>query len=403
MRDADALVDARRAELIALIADLVAAPSINPPGDVRAPARVIADYFTRHGITPEVIGPAPEKPNVVARVDGAGAGPHLVLNGHLDTIPPGDETLWSVPLFDVTRTDGRMSGLGIGNMKAGTAALALATVILAEQRSQWRGTLTFTAVGDEITFGPDGAAWLLDARPDLIGDALLCAEGPGFMNLAVAEKGLLWLEAAARVPPAQGMTATARSTATAQLSAFLADLDLWNDRMVTAPTELAAIEAHAGAHGLRLSVNCGLIDAPGLASQVAPNARAHVDFRVPPGLTIDAVEREARALAARYPAVTIRRLKGWDPSWTSPAAPLPRAVADAFRQVRGAPVAPVVRLPASDAARWRRRGVPAICFGPQPTLAAGIDDYALEADIIDCAKIYARAALSLLARDQTAE
>jgi succinyl-diaminopimelate desuccinylase len=41
--------------------------------------------------------------------------------------------------------------------------------------------------------------------------------------------------------------------------------------------------------------------------------------------------------------------------------------------------------------------VPAVCFGPQPTLVAGIDDYAEEADIVDCAKIYVRTALALLA------
>lgn len=40
--------------------------------------------------------------------------------------------------------------------------------------------------------------------------------------------------------------------------------------------------------------------------------------------------------------------------------------------------------------------MPGVCYGPQPTLAAGIDDYAEEQDVIDCAKVYALAALEYL-------
>lgn len=65
--------------------------------------------------------------------------------------------------------------------------------------------------------------------------------------------------------------------------------------------------------------------------------------------------------------------------------------------MRGARPDAVVRLPASDGSRWRARGIPAICFGPQPLLASGIDDYVEEQDVVDCAKIHAMAALGYLA------
>jgi succinyl-diaminopimelate desuccinylase len=55
-------------------------------------------------------------------------------------------------------------------------------------------------------------------------------------------------------------------------------------------------------------------------------------------------------------------------------------------------------LPGSDARRWRELGVPAVCYGPQPTLSAGVDDYANEQDVVDCAKIYARTVLALMRR-----
>ena len=36
------------------------------------------------------------------------------------------------------------------------------------------------------------------------------------------------------------------------------------------------------------------------------------------------------------------------------------------------------------------------CGVSQPTLSAGIDDYANEQDVVDCAKIYSRTALRLM-------
>jgi succinyl-diaminopimelate desuccinylase len=389
-------VEERRETLIRLCADLVAADSAQPVGDTTRPAAVLAGFLRAHGLHAELLAAVPEKPNLLSTVEGRAPGPHLVLNGHLDTLSPGDPADWTVPILDLGRRDGRLTGLGIGNMKAGVAALALAFVGLAEQRERWSGRLTLTAVADEVVFGPHGAAWLLDRRPDLLGDALINAEGPGFMGLAVAEKGLLWLEIEASAPPGQGMLSRRGSSPIARLAAIGSELDSWNEERAPPPAAMAAVAEHAGEHGLRLSVNLGRIEGGSFVSQVATRARAEVDVRIPPGLDAATVEARVDALARRYPDVTWRRIKGWNPSWTGPDAAVSRCVSAAAEGLRGAPPPPVVRLPASDAARWRARGVPSVCFGPQPTLASGVDDYVIEQDAVDCAAIYALAALSFL-------
>ena len=122
----DAFIDAEREALVDLCRALVEARSVNPPGDVRAVASVVRDFFADRGIEAEILAAREDKPNLVVHVSGNGPGRHLSLNGHLDTIPPGDEAAWSVPVFRMERRDGRLTGLGIGNMKAGVAALALA-------------------------------------------------------------------------------------------------------------------------------------------------------------------------------------------------------------------------------------------------------------------------------------
>ena len=56
----------------------------------------------------------------------------------------------------------------------------------------------------------------------------------------------------------------------------------------------------------------------------------------------------------------------------------------------------VVRLPASDVSRWRNLGIPGVCYGPQPLLASGVDDYVIEQDLVDCSKVYAFAGYNFL-------
>lgn len=390
-------MDGRRAELVALCAGLVAAPSVNPPGDTRAPAEVLARFLAAEGITPEVAAHVPHKPNVLASVEGAGGpGPHLVLNGHLDTIQPGDASAWTAPLHSLTERDGRLLGLGAGNMKGGLAALAMAFAWLHANRAAWAGRVTLAAVADETVFGPDGADWLLRTRPALRGDMLICGEGPGGMGLAIAEKGVLWLRIVAEAPPGQGMLTTRGGSAVARLAQTLGGLDALNDVRAQPPAEAACLAEGAGAHGLRLSVNTGTLTGGDFISQRPGRAAAEVDMRVPPGLRLAQVEAMVDAVCRTVPGMSWSRIKGWDANWSAPGCAPARAVSAAALQVRGASPPLVVRLPGSDASRWRALGVPAVCYGPQPTPASGPDDYVQAVDLMDCAQVYAKAALRCL-------
>jgi succinyl-diaminopimelate desuccinylase len=124
--------------------------------------------------------------------------------------------------------------------------------------------------------------------------------------------------------------------------------------------------------------------------QIATCIRAEADARLPPGFGVDAFLQEVAARLAPFPRIRFAVPKAWDPSWTGSATELVHALEAAVEAVRGRRPQRVVRLPGSDALRWRAVGTPAVCYGPQPTLSAGIDDYANEQDVVDCARIYAR-------------
>jgi succinyl-diaminopimelate desuccinylase len=399
--DLNAVVADRGEDLRRLCSDLVAAPSVNPPGDTTGPAAVVFDYLAAAGHRPALVATDVNKPSVVATVEGRSPGPHLVVNVHLDTMPTGPIEQWSVDPFELTEKDDRWYGLGMGNMKGAAAAMAVAFVLLGERRDEWCGTVTFTAVSDEVVFGDAGAAHLIDTLPELADpDGLLCGEGPGFMRLGLAEKGVLWCRLTATAEPGHASNARHGSTATARLAQALVRIDALNDTMVELPADLDAVRADQ-VHARRLSLNVGTVAGGTFIGQCATSAAAEMDIRVPPGLSLAEVHVLLSEAVDGIEGLEFETIRGWEPNWTGLDHPLVAAVNGAAEVVRGAEPELSVRLPASDASRWRRRGVGAICYGPQPTLSSGIDDFAESQAVHDCAVVYLAAALRFLAAPLT--
>jgi len=177
-------------------------------------------------------------------------------------------------------------------------------------------------------------------------------------------------------------------------------VDALTGRRGTLGDRLAGLEIVDAETGLELTANVGTLSGGTFIGQVATTARAEVDLRLPPGISAD--EAEALVVAAARSAVPgggakVRRIKGWDADVTSPTT----AIAGSWREAWGAlgpePLEYAIRLPASDASRWRRLGTPSLCYGPQPTYSAAIDDYAEEDEVVRCAALYALSALRFLA------
>jgi succinyl-diaminopimelate desuccinylase len=375
--------------IVTLLRDLVRADSVNPPGNTTGPAREALAAL--QGLPVEVIAADPKKPNIVVRLEN---GPGLVahLNAHLDTVPPGDLSAWSVPTHDLTEREDRLHGLGTGNMKGAAAAMIGAVRRLHAARDDWRGTMILTLVADECVFGPDGAAHLLAARPDLRGDLLLCGEGSGGMHLAVAEKGLMWVRLTAAGRVGQGMLSSRGSSAPARLARALVEIDGWNE--IRVPPPLPSLDHGANREGTRLSANIGRIEGGAGFSPAVSEATAQVDLRVPPGLTQAEIAARLDSLCSDG-QLSWELVKGWEANWSDPASPPAQAVRAVARRVRGEAPLDVTRLPASDGSRWRALGIPAVCYGPQPELASGVDDYVRRQDLLDCVAIYAGAVAHL--------
>ncbi|MBN9059377.1 MAG: M20/M25/M40 family metallo-hydrolase [Rhizobiales bacterium] len=85
------------------------------------------DIAGKPGYSPVVDADYSKAVQVVAshKVDQP-AGRSLILQGHIDVVPPGAAELWEHPPFEPQVKDGMMSGRGANDMKVGVAEMVFA-------------------------------------------------------------------------------------------------------------------------------------------------------------------------------------------------------------------------------------------------------------------------------------
>jgi len=117
------------------------------------------------------------RPQLIARLRGSGGGRSLVLNGHIDAVPPGDTSQWSSDPFKAEIRDGQLYGRGANDMKGGIADFLFALECLHREGISLKGDIVFCTNTDEESSGA-GALALIEKG--VSGDAGMCAEPTGF-------------------------------------------------------------------------------------------------------------------------------------------------------------------------------------------------------------------------------
>src|SRR5262245_43239823 len=150
------------ADPIALACDLLRCPSVTPTegGALALIEKILSGAgFSVHRVTFSEPG-ADDVENLYARIGTA--GPHLVLAGHTDVVPPGDEARWQHPPFAGEIADGMLFGRGAVDMK-GAIACELAAVLdcLAVNGGKPKGSISFLITGDEEGIAVNGTVKLL--------------------------------------------------------------------------------------------------------------------------------------------------------------------------------------------------------------------------------------------------
>jgi acetylornithine deacetylase/succinyl-diaminopimelate desuccinylase-like protein len=184
----------------------------NPPGNETRAAEYLRDVLERDGIESEIVGPAPDRGSLVARIRGDGSLPPLLLMSHTDVVAV-EADKWSQDPFGAAIVDGWLYGRGALDMKH-MVAMELQTMLLLKRRGvPLKRDVIFMAAADEEVGGHAGAGWIATHRPDLIEAEYALNEGGGsgrevngrlYYPVQTAEKGTARFRLRTRGRPGHG-------------------------------------------------------------------------------------------------------------------------------------------------------------------------------------------------------
>lgn len=135
-----------------------------------------------------------DRPNVVGLLKGNGKGKSLIINGHIDTVPVGDESKWTKSPFGAEIEDGKIYGRGSTDMKGGIAAMLAAAETVRKLGIPLSGDLMLQSVVNEEHSG-SGALGVV--AQGYTADAAIVAEpaaGPGAKSVSVGNGGGVYWE-----------------------------------------------------------------------------------------------------------------------------------------------------------------------------------------------------------------
>lgn len=141
-------------------------------------------------------------PNAVAVLKGTGNGRSLILNGHIDVVPVGDEQNWKHDPFSGHIEDGKLYGRGSTDMKGGTVALLMALESIIKSGVHLKGDVIFQSVIEEESGGAGTLAAVLKGYQ---ADGAIIPE-PTNLKIFPKQQGSMWFRILVKGKAAHGGT-----------------------------------------------------------------------------------------------------------------------------------------------------------------------------------------------------
>ena len=276
---------------------------------------------------------------VVGVLEGSGEGPTLVLNGHVDVVPPGDERLWTHPPFEGVVEEGRLYGRGALDMKGPLMAGLFAMRAVRASGVPLAGRVLLHSVVGEEDGGLGTLATILRGH---VGDAAIVMEPT---DLAVAPVQAGCLNFRVRVP---GLAAHG-AVRDKGVSAFEKLFDLYRaiGALETARNRDVGADPLFERYALPFPISIGTMRGGEWASSVPEHASMEGRLGVRPDESLDdaraALEAAVAAAADADPFLRERppTVDWWGgrflPARTDPGHPVVTALAGSVAEETGAP------------------------------------------------------------------
>jgi acetylornithine deacetylase len=395
-------VDEQR--LVATACSLVDIPSAT--GSEQAMGERMAELFAELGLQVQWQQVEDGRPNVLGILEGAGGGPTLMFNGHMDTSYSGQEPwLRDKPGFAPSAfvRDGHIFGLGISNMKGALACYVEALRTLRDAGVRLRGDVMVAAVcgeiektqwGDEFR-GSEFRGYATGSRhlPTHGGAADMCILGePTEGKVVLGHYGALWVRISTSGPFVHTAFSSGRMEENsivrmaAVLEAVREWIPGWEERT-----------SYGGSPGV-VNIGCLRGGFPWRVSRTPHRTDLFLDCRVPPSLPMARARAEVgdlvRDLRERFADFGIEH----EVYVTAPGSeiaeghPLIEAIDASHAEVFGAP-------PERDTTRWfsdgsalTRYGIETVNYGTSSGLPGAEGENLAIAGLVDTARVYALAA-----------
>ena len=375
-------------DIVDLTRKLIDIPSVNPPGNEKPVAELIARYLSKFKIDADVREVLPGRPNVVASIEGESNERRLIFDGHMDVVPAGEG--WDGRAFQASIVDGKIIGRGASDMKGGLAAMITAITAIKKAGLRLRGELLLQAVVDEEV-ACRGVKSII--KEGLKADYAIVGE-PTQLSICTAHKGRLGVKivaygkAAHASTPGNGVNAiSAMVDLIGQITSYGKRLESMCHPILGKPTQAVTM--------IKGGINHNII--PSECTMV-------VDRRLIPGETIESVEDDYRQMAGQAQVKGVSFKVDFPEDITSLAGPLEtpidelvvKTLQSVTREVTGK--SNITGFPATTEAYFLdKAGVSTVIFGPGSiNQAHKPNEYVEVKELVQAAKIYALTAIRLL-------
>jgi putative selenium metabolism hydrolase len=387
--------EAQAEALASFLQDLVRIPSLSTQEE--AVAIRLAEEMRRVGFTEvwmDRIG------NVIGRI-GAGQGPKLFLNGHMDTVDVSGLTRWPVAPYEGLIQDGILYGRGACDMKGGLAAMVYAVHALSAARVELAGDLYLVAVVQEEPCEGLASRVLIEEegiRPDYV----VLGE-PSNLQVRVGHRGRLEVQVKVWGKAAHASAPDLGSNAIHNAARLIFGIELLAPRLATDPLlgrgTLAVTEIESYAASRNAVPDCCIfyIDRRLTLGETESKALAEIQN------IVNTEEVDAEVSVTEYRATSYTgydcRARNAFPAWVMPEDhPLVQALIRSVRETLG--YRPRLGRWAFSTDGTYTAGVaniPTVGFGPGEEKYAHTQEEQVRLnDVVDAARVYARLAVDLL-------
>jgi len=387
---------AYRQEIIDILKQLVATPTVNPPGrNYKSCSDYLSHILSEWKIDHKVIAvPDGDYPRFSIIGSFGDGGKALHFHGHYDVVPAS-----SPEAFKPRFKEGRLFGRGSSDMKGGLTAMLFALRLLKNSDVSLKGRLTFSIVPDEESGGLLGTQYLFEKK-------FLPPANVLGMIMPEPTSGAIWNGNKAALTLKVSIEGKHAHVAIAHqgVNAF--------EHMVNLANSFFKLKEKKEKREAKLSV--GHPEAARSVILVGGQSGSGFNFNAVPEnsfLTIDCrfnskedlaemkkeIEKILTEHRSRGIKINAAVLQEGEPSFFSPETNLAQALKRGIKGITGSRPNFELCPGLCEIRFFNNRGIPAYAYGPgMLEVAHGPQEHVFVSDIISCSQVYSLSALELL-------